>query len=151
MLHQKLPVIILSGHIFIRLDLPVTITNCSNNYGPYQFPEKLIPLMILNAFNGKALPVYGDGNQIRDWLYVEDHCEAIYTVINEWKIGETYNVGGENQLTNIEIVKQICAILDQELPNSSLFSTRAINYICRDRPGHDFRYDINISKIENAN
>ncbi|MEM5775154.1 MAG: dTDP-glucose 4,6-dehydratase, partial [Anaerolineaceae bacterium] len=98
--------------------LPVTVTNCSNNYGPYQFPEKLIPLMILNALEGKRLPVYGDGKQVRDWLYVEDHCEAILAVLERGKVGETYNVGGNNQPFNIEIVSAICAILDELLPDS---------------------------------
>ena len=127
--------------------LPITITNCSNNYGPYQFPEKLIPLMIINALNGKDLPVYGEGNQIRDWLYVEDHCEAIYSVLLNGGIGETYNVGGENQPTNLSIVKQICQILDKEFPDSPYKPhERLIKYV-PDRPGHDFRYAMDISKI----
>ncbi|HEY62194.1 MAG TPA: dTDP-glucose 4,6-dehydratase, partial [Anaerolineae bacterium] len=101
--------------------LPITITNCSNNYGPRQFPEKLIPLMILNALSGKPLPIYGDGKQIRDWLYVEDHCEAIWSVLHRGKIGETYNIGGNNQPANIDIVKTICRILDENLPKSPYY------------------------------
>jgi dTDP-glucose 4,6-dehydratase len=132
------------GHTY---GLPYTITNCSNNYGPYQFPEKLIPLMILNAQNGKPLPIYGDGMQIRDWLYVEDHCEAIWLVITQGKPGETYNVGGGSQPTNLMIVNQLCSILDEinsdspHVPHSSL-----ITYVA-DRPGHDRRYAIDIGKI----
>ncbi len=127
--------------------LPVTITNCSNNYGPYQFPEKLIPLMVLNGRDGKPLPVYGDGMQIRDWLYVEDHCEAIQLVVKRGRVGETYAIGGNNQPPNIEIVKTICDILDElqpdarHVPHSSLISHVA------DRPGHDRRYAMDISKI----
>ncbi|MBW6474519.1 MAG: dTDP-glucose 4,6-dehydratase [Anaerolineaceae bacterium] len=127
--------------------LPITISNCSNNYGPYQFPEKLIPLMILNALTGKPLPIYGDGMQIRDWLYVEDHCAAIYAILNNGKIGESYNIGGGNQPPNIEIVTTICEILDVEdaltqfRPHSQL-----IEYVT-DRPGHDRRYAMNIDKI----
>jgi len=125
--------------------LPVTISNCSNNYGPYQFPEKLIPLMILNALTGKPLPIYGDGMQIRDWLYVKDHCEAIWTIINHGKVGESYNIGGENQPPNIEIVKNICAILDEkEMPFTP--HEELITYV-KDRPGHDRRYAMNIEKI----
>lgn len=125
--------------------LPVTISNCSNNYGPYQFPEKLIPLMILNALTGKPLPIYGDGMQIRDWLYVEDHCEAIWSIIQNGKIGESYNIGGGNQPPNIEIVKTICNILDEKgLPSSPHVSL--ITYV-KDRPGHDRRYAMNIDKI----
>jgi len=125
--------------------LPVTISNCSNNYGPYQFPEKLIPLMILNALTGKPLPIYGDGMQIRDWLYVEDHCEAIWSIIQSGKIGESYNIGGGNQPPNIEIVKTICNILDEKgLPSSPHVSL--ITYV-KDRPGHDRRYAMNIDKI----
>ncbi|MBX3036829.1 MAG: dTDP-glucose 4,6-dehydratase [Anaerolineales bacterium] len=126
--------------------LPVTITNCSNNYGPYQFPEKLIPLIILNALQGKHLPVYGDGKQVRDWLYVEDHCDAIHLVLKKGKLGETYNIGGENQPTNIEIVNMICAILD-ELKPASLPYASLIQYVS-DRPGHDRRYAMNIEKIK---
>jgi dTDP-glucose 4,6-dehydratase len=127
--------------------LPVTISNCSNNYGPYQFPEKLIPLIILNALTGKPLPVYGDGMQIRDWLYVEDHCEAIWKILQNGKIGESYNIGGGNQPPNIEIVRTICQIFDER--NSSFAPhTNLIQYIA-DRPGHDRRYAMNINKISN--
>ncbi len=128
--------------------LPVTITNCSNNYGPNQYPEKLIPLVILNAVSGKSLPIYGDGMQIRDWLYVEDHCEAIYQVITEGRPGETYNVGGGNQFPNIEIVKHICKILDEELPGSPYIPHEKLITYVKDRPGHDFRYAINFDKIK---
>jgi len=125
--------------------LPITITNCSNNYGPFQFPEKLIPLMILNALTGKPLPVYGDGMQIRDWLYVEDHCEAIWAIIKDGSPGESYNIGGGNQPPNIEIVKTICSIMDERdqpyTPHEQL-----ITYV-KDRPGHDRRYAMNIDKI----
>jgi dTDP-glucose 4,6-dehydratase len=125
--------------------LPITISNCSNNYGPYQFPEKLIPLMILNALTGKPLPIYGDGMQIRDWLYVEDHCEAIWKIIQEGKVGESYNIGGENQPPNLEIVKTICKILDEkDLPHKP--HEDLITYV-KDRPGHDRRYAMNIDKI----
>jgi dTDP-glucose 4,6-dehydratase len=127
--------------------LPITISNCSNNYGPYQFPEKLIPLMILNALTGRPLPIYGDGMQIRDWLYVEDHCDAIWTIIQEGRDGESYNIGGENQPPNIEIVKTICQILNEkELPN--IPHEQLITYV-KDRPGHDRRYAMNINKIQN--
>ena len=127
--------------------LPVTISNCSNNYGPYQFPEKLIPLMILNGITGKALPVYGKGAQIRDWLHVEDHCQAISQILKEGKAGETYCIGGDNQPTNLEIVTTICEILDQKTPrNDGKPHASQIQYVS-DRPGHDFRYDIDISKI----
>jgi len=128
--------------------LPVTITNCSNNYGPYQFPEKLIPLMILNALEGKALPVYGDGKQIRDWLYVEDHCEAIWVVLKDGKLGETYNIGGGNQPTNLEIIEHICTILDQRIPESPYRPHRNLIQHIKDRPGHDRRYDVDITKIK---
>jgi len=128
--------------------LPVTVTNCSNNYGPYQFPEKLIPLIILNALEGKRLPVYGDGKQVRDWLYVEDHCEAILAVLERGKVGETYNIGGNNQPYNIEIVDAICAILDELLPESPLQPFENLITYVTDRPGHDRRYAMNIEKIE---
>lgn len=127
--------------------LPVSISNCSNNYGPYQFPEKLIPLMILNALEGKPLPVYGDGQQIRDWLYVEDHCAAIIAVIERGKLGETYAVGGENQPTNLTVVHTLCDILDELQPNSPHTPHRQLVQFVADRPGHDRRYDINIQKI----
>ena len=128
--------------------LPVTVTNCSNNYGPYQFPEKLIPLIILNALEGKRLPVYGDGKQVRDWLYVEDHCEAILAVLERGKVGETYNIGGNNQPYNIEIVDAICAILDELLPESPSHPFENLITYVTDRPGHDRRYAMNIEKIE---
>ncbi|MGE5224773.1 MAG: dTDP-glucose 4,6-dehydratase [Omnitrophica WOR_2 bacterium] len=127
--------------------LPVTITNCSNNYGPYQFPEKLIPLMILNAMQGQPLPVYGDGQQVRDWLYVNDHCEAIWTVLRKGRPGETYNVGGGNQPANLEVIQTLCEILDECLPNSPHTPhSQLIRYVT-DRPGHDRRYAMDIHKI----
>jgi dTDP-glucose 4,6-dehydratase len=131
---------------FHTYDLPVTITNCSNNYGPYQFPEKLIPLVILNAIQNKPLPIYGDGKQIRDWLYVVDHCEAIYHVMLDGTLGETYNVGGGNQPYNIDLVKEICAILDELQPASVSYAS-LITHVT-DRPGHDRRYAMDISKIK---
>ena len=129
---------------------PTIVTNCSNNYGPYHFPEKLIPLIILNALDGKALPVYGNGMQIRDWLYVEDHAAALYTVVTKGEIGETYNIGGHNEKANIEVVKTICTLLDELVPSE--FENIAkyeelITYVT-DRPGHDVRYAIDASKIE---
>lgn len=127
--------------------LPVTITNCTNNYGPYQFPEKLIPLMILNALNGIPLPIYGDGLQVRDWLFVEDHCEAIYAVLRRGKPGETYNIGGNNQPTNINVVKTICEILDELRPKSPYVPHISLLEHVTDRPGHDRRYAMDISKI----
>ncbi|MCG9584131.1 dTDP-glucose 4,6-dehydratase [Vibrio tubiashii] len=130
--------------------LPTIITNCSNNYGPYHFPEKLIPLMILNALDGKPLPVYGDGNQIRDWLYVEDHARALYKVLIGGKVGETYNIGGHNEKTNIEVVRAICSLLEEFLPNKPEGVNQYADLITYvpDRPGHDVRYAINASKIE---
>ena len=128
--------------------LPITITNCSNNYGPYQFPEKLVPLTILNALMGETLPIYGDGMQIRDWLYVEDHCEAIWRVICRGRVGETYNVGGNNQPTNIQVVKEICTILDSLLPDSPNCPHSSLIEFVSDRPAHDRRYAIDIGKIE---
>jgi dTDP-glucose 4,6-dehydratase len=143
--------------------LPTLVTNCSNNYGPYHFPEKLIPLMILNALEGKALPIYGDGQQIRDWLYVEDHARALYLVATTGKVGETYNIGGHNEKANIDVVKTICNLLEELVPVSTnkAFISRhpeldsgsircyedLITYIT-DRPGHDVRYAIDASKIE---
>jgi dTDP-glucose 4,6-dehydratase len=127
--------------------LPITITNCSNNYGPYQYPEKLIPLVIINAVNGQKLPIYGDGKNIRDWLYVEDHCEAIRAVLRNGKDGETYLVGGNTQPTNIEVVETICDLLDQKLPESKYIPHRSLIQFVTDRPGHDFRYAMEISKI----
>lgn len=126
--------------------LPVVTTNCSNNYGPYHFPEKLIPLMILNAVNGKPLPVYGKGDNIRDWLYVEDHARALRLVLEKGRIGETYNIGGRNEKTNLEVVQTICAILDEFIPASAPHAN-LIAFV-KDRPGHDFRYAIDASKIE---
>lgn len=129
--------------------LPTIVTNCSNNYGPYHFPEKLIPLIILNALDGKALPVYGDGMQIRDWLYVEDHASALYTVVTKGEIGETYNIGGHNEKANIEVVKTICSLLEELVPNKPQGVTEYQNLITyvTDRPGHDVRYAIDASKI----
>ncbi len=127
--------------------LPVVTTNCSNNYGPYHFPEKLIPLMIVNALAGKPLPVYGDGQQIRDWLYVTDHCSAIRAVLAKGRLGETYNIGGWNEKPNIEIVQTICALLDELRPAAEGSYTRFITYV-KDRPGHDRRYAIDARKIE---
>jgi dTDP-glucose 4,6-dehydratase len=127
--------------------LPVLTTNCSNNYGPYHFPEKLIPLMIVNALAGKPLPVYGDGQQIRDWLYVTDHCSAIRAVLARGRLGETYNIGGWNEKPNIEIVKTICALLDELRPHPEGSYSRLITYV-KDRPGHDRRYAIDARKIE---
>ena len=133
----------------ITYGLPVSISNCSNNYGPRQFPEKLVPLMILNASSGKPLPVYGDGMQIRDWLYVDDHCEAIWQVATRGQVGETYCVGGDNQPPNIEIVRTICQIMDELQPRSVWAPhEKLISYVA-DRPGHDRRYDIDITKIKN--
>ena len=132
---------------FHTYGLPVTITNCSNNYGPYQFPEKLIPLMILNALAGKPLPVYGDGQQIRDWLYVEDHCSAIWQVVQRGRLGETYNVGGDNQPANLTIVETICAILDELVPRAGGEPYRSLIKFVTDRPGHDRRYAMDIRKI----
>ena len=129
--------------------LPILISNCSNNYGPYQHPEKLIPLMILNALNNKDLPIYGDGLQVRDWLYVEDHVKALYQIILNGKVGETYNIGGNNQIKNIEIVKIICDYLDNQFRFESKISESHNNLIkyVKDRPGHDICYGINASKI----
>jgi dTDP-glucose 4,6-dehydratase len=132
---------------FHTYGLPVLTTNCSNNYGPYQFPEKLIPLVIHNALKGKPLPIYGDGLQVRDWLYVTDHCEAIHTVLHKGKLGETYNIGGNNEKTNISVVQIICAILDQLKPRSDQKSYAEQITFVKDRPGHDRRYAINAAKI----
>jgi dTDP-glucose 4,6-dehydratase len=127
--------------------LPVLTTNCSNNYGPYHFPEKLIPLMIVNALAGKPLPVYGDGMNIRDWLYVRDHCSAIRAVLAQGRVGETYNIGGWNEKANIEIVKVICSLLDEMKPDAAGSYSRLVTYV-KDRPGHDRRYAIDARKIE---
>jgi dTDP-glucose 4,6-dehydratase len=129
-------------------DLPVLISNCSNNYGPYQFPEKLIPLMILNCLEEKPLPVYGTGENIRDWLYVEDHCDAIYTILQKGTIGETYNVGGNNEIKNIQIVEAICDVLNDIHPAGSGKSYHELITFVKDRPGHDFRYAIDASKLK---
>ena len=128
--------------------LPVTISNCSNNYGPYQFPEKLIPLMIINCLSNKSLPVYGKGENIRDWLYVEDHCKAINLILQEGAIGDTYNIGGNNEISNINIVESICTILDKLKPSNSGKSYKQLISFVKDRPGHDFRYAINTTKIK---
>jgi dTDP-glucose 4,6-dehydratase len=136
--------------------LPVIVTNCSNNYGPYHFPEKLIPHVILNALASKPLPIYGDGSQIRDWLYVEDHARALYKVVTEGIVGETYNIGGHNEKKNIEVVETLCTILDELKPisgNPAFVSSKMTNYnelitFVKDRPGHDFRYAIDATKID---
>ena len=129
--------------------LPVIITNCSNNYGPYHFPEKLIPLVILNALDGKPLPIYGKGDQIRDWLYVEDHARALYKVVTEGSVGETYNIGGHNEKQNIDVVKTICQILDQLKPQANSKPYETLITFVKDRPGHDLRYAIDATKIKN--
>ncbi|MGB0123131.1 MAG: dTDP-glucose 4,6-dehydratase, partial [Silvibacterium sp.] len=128
--------------------LPVLTTNCSNNYGPYQFPEKLIPLMILNALEGKPLPVYGDGQNVRDWLFVEDHCAAIRRVLENGRTGETYNIGGNSERRNIEVVTTICDILDELKPDPTIGDRRNLITYIKDRPGHDRRYAIDATKIE---
>ena len=131
--------------------LPVTISNCSNNYGPYQFPEKLIPLVILNAIEGKPLPVYGDGKNVRDWLYVRDHCVAVWRIMEKGGRGETYNIGGRNEMANIDVVNMICDMVDARLPPSDgAASRRDLISFVKDRPGHDRRYAIDCSKIEEA-
>lgn len=126
---------------------PILVTNCSNNYGPYHFPEKLIPLVILNALDGKNLPIYGKGNQIRDWLFVEDHARALYKVVTEGKVGETYNIGGHNEKQNIEVVKTICHILDELKPQENGQPYESLITFVKDRPGHDLRYAIDASKV----
>ncbi|MDH5978241.1 dTDP-glucose 4,6-dehydratase [Vibrio splendidus] len=126
--------------------LPTIVTNCSNNYGPYHFPEKLIPLVILNALEGKDLPIYGKGDQIRDWLFVEDHARALYKVVSEGKVGETYNIGGHNEKQNLEVVNTICDILDTLVPKNTKYAGQ-ITYV-QDRPGHDRRYAIDSSKMQ---
>jgi dTDP-glucose 4,6-dehydratase len=130
-------------------NFPSIITNCSNNYGPYQFPEKLIPLIVANCLDEKPLPIYGKGENIRDWLYVEDHCEGIASVLINGKLGETYNIGGNNEITNISIVQTICSILDDIRPRASNNSYQDLIKFVADRPGHDFRYAIDSSKIHN--
>lgn len=139
---------------FHTYGLPVLTTNCSNNYGPYQFPEKLIPLMVINALKGKPLPVYGDGLNVRDWLYVEDHCRAVDTVLEKGRLGETYNIGGRNEKKNIEIVRLICSVLDGKAKEGALTeypfegSREKLVTFVKDRPGHDRRYAIDCSKME---
>tara|TARA_B110001454_G_scaffold24736_1_gene24256 strand:+ start:153 stop:1166 length:1014 start_codon:yes stop_codon:yes gene_type:complete len=128
--------------------LPVITTNCTNNYGPHQFPEKLIPLLIHNCLNNKKLPIYGKGENVRDWLYVQDHCEAIKKVLVKGSIGETYNIGGNNEKTNIEIVKTVCSTLDEIKPRKNNSSYKELITFVEDRPGHDFRYSLDISKIK---
>jgi dTDP-glucose 4,6-dehydratase len=128
--------------------LPTLTTNCSNNYGPYQFPEKLIPLVVLNALNGKPLPVYGDGQNVRDWLYVADHCDAVRTVLRKGRVGETYNIGGRNEKRNLEIVNVICATLDELRPKDAVVPHAKLITFVQDRPGHDRRYAIDARKIE---
>ena len=135
------------GHTY---GLPYSITNCTNNYGPHQFPEKLIPLMILNAADGQPLPIYGDGKQIRDWLYVEDHCDAIWTVLRKGQAGQTYNIGGGSQPTNLEVVQHLCATLDEMRPHSPHTPHSQLMKFVPDRPGHDRRYAIDIAKIQNT-
>jgi dTDP-glucose 4,6-dehydratase len=127
--------------------LPVLTTNCSNNYGPFQFPEKLIPLMILNALEGKPLPVYGDGANVRDWLFVEDHCVAIRAVLERGRVGETYNIGGNSERKNLDVVTTICDLVDEMRPDPALGSRRNLITFVKDRPGHDRRYAIDASKI----
>lgn len=129
--------------------LPVIITNCSNNYGPWQYPEKLIPVVILKATNGEPIPIYGNGENVRDWLYVTDHCEALWLVLTSGTVGETYNIGGDNELTNIELVKSICCQLDKVSPRADCESYLTQIEFVTDRPGHDFRYAIDASKITN--
>ncbi len=129
-------------------NIPVTISNCSNNYGPYQFPEKLIPLMILNALAGKPLPVYGKGINVRDWLFVQDHCRAVWTIIQNGRPGETYNVGGECEIPNIELVQTLCDILDEMVPSSHNRPRSDLITFVNDRPGHDFRYAIDCTKLK---
>ncbi len=127
--------------------LPVVTSNCSNNYGPYHFPEKLIPLVILNALNGKPLPIYGKGDNIRDWLYVDDHARALRLVLERGRVGDTYNIGGWNEKTNLEVVQAICAILDELRPNASITHHSSLITYVKDRPGHDRRYAIDAGKI----
>ena len=132
---------------FHTFKLPVLTTNCSNNYGPFQFPEKLIPLVILNALEGKALPVYGDGQNVRDWLFVDDHCSAIRTVLERGKPGETYNVGGNSERNNLHVVETICDLIDEIRPDTTIGPRRLLIKFVTDRPGHDRRYAIDASKI----
>ncbi len=127
--------------------LPILITNCSNNYGPYQFPEKLIPLMIVNCIQHMPLPIYGKGENIRDWIYVDDHCDGIFKVLSDGEIGETYNIGGNQEFTNLFIVEEICKILDELLPSNKIDSYLSLIKYVKDRPGHDYRYAIDTTKI----
>ena len=129
-------------------ELPVVTTNCSNNYGPYQFPEKLIPLVIMNALQGKPLPVYGDGGNVRDWLYVEDHCRAIRCVLEQGRTGQVYNIGGHNEMTNIELVRLLCKLLNERAPGKSIKDYQSLITFVEDRPGHDRRYAIDAGKIK---
>lgn len=133
------------GHTY---GLPFVVSNCSNNYGPYQYPEKLIPLVILNALGGKPLPIYGDGRQVRDWLHVQDHCEAIERILHSGELGETYNIGGGVQLTNLELVLQLCTILDEFLPGSRHRPHEKLIHFVPDRPGHDLRYAMDTTKVQ---
>lgn len=133
---------------FATYGLPVVLTNCSNNYGPYHFPEKLIPLVILKALEGRPIPIYGDGSNVRDWLYVEDHADALLTVVQTGEIGRSYNIGGENELSNLELVSKICSILDEQRPQKSGSYANLITFVS-DRPGHDIRYAIDPSRIRN--
>ncbi len=141
-----------SSDMFVRAyretyGLPILVTNCSNNYGPYQFPEKLIPLMILNAVEGKPLPVYGDGQNVRDWLFVEDHCRAITSVLEKGRLGETYNIGGDSERSNLQVVHAICDLVDEQLGRNPGHARSSIRYV-QDRPGHDRRYAIDATKIQ---
>jgi dTDP-glucose 4,6-dehydratase len=133
---------------FHTYQLPTLTTNCSNNYGPFQFPEKLIPLMILNALRGKSLPIYGDGQNVRDWLYVEDHCAAIRAVLAKGRTGETYNIGGRSEKRNLEVVETICNVLDEVCPNDPVIPHTKLIQFVKDRPGHDRRYAVDAAKIE---
>jgi dTDP-glucose 4,6-dehydratase len=128
--------------------LPVLTTNCSNNYGPYQFPEKLIPLFIQKALAGEALPIYGDGSNVRDWLYVEDHCRAIWRVLEAGRLGEVYNVGGNNEMSNLEVIDMLCVLLDELVPDSSYRPHKQLKKFVKDRPGHDQRYAIDATKLK---
>ena len=135
---------------FHTYGFPCIITNCSNNYGPFQFTEKLIPLIITNCLDGKSLPIYGEGNNIRDWLFVNDHCEAISMVLSNGTIGETYNIGGNNEIKNIDIVNKICSILDELIPLKKKEPYSSLIKHVKDRPGHDFRYAIDSTKIQKS-
>ena len=132
---------------FHTYGLPVITSNCSNNYGPYQFPEKLVPLMIRNALNGRPLPVYGDGQNIRDWLFVQDHCDALLEILARGRPGETYNIGGNSERTNLEVVDNICTLLDEFVPSSPHYPHHRLIAYVTDRPGHDRRYAINAEKL----